>query len=399
MRTCETPRRSMISIQSPAFSYRHFGAFRFVLATLVMAQHYLANLAPEPLASLSLPYEFGSVAVLVFFCLSGFVITEAADKLYANRPIAFMANRLLRIVPHFLLATMVAIALYFVFSHLGVLRISRDDTFIPNVAFGVRNMALNLLNLASGRDPESGYNFLNVAWAIRYEMFFYVAVFAGLWVLRLSPASTKRIPLGGIFLGLAVLLCPAFIMAVLGHAPRVWQFEPYFVYGGTLYYAIDRRRRIAQLTSFIAVAAMTWQFLADNHDVVKLGVHGDVTAQFIVLAALLAGMTYLAGRQFDIGKKLDRRLGELTYPLYLYHQNVMIVALSLTTEYSYSVLAITAIISWIFVWAIHNVVDPLLDNMRDRVRGRDLRQLSVSSVTPGATTDMCPRATAPTTLR
>jgi SAM-dependent methyltransferase len=41
-------------------------AFRRVsllLATLMMLQHFLANVAPEPLATAWLPYEFGSVAV------------------------------------------------------------------------------------------------------------------------------------------------------------------------------------------------------------------------------------------------------------------------------------------------------------------------------------------------
>jgi hypothetical protein len=39
--------------------YRHFGSRLFVVL-----QHFLANLAPEALATPSLPYEFGNVAVL-----------------------------------------------------------------------------------------------------------------------------------------------------------------------------------------------------------------------------------------------------------------------------------------------------------------------------------------------
>ena len=86
------------------YQYRYFGSFRLLLATLVMAQHFGADLAPAPLAAALAPYMTGSVAVLVFFALSGFVITEAVDSVYRGRPVPFLTNRLLRIVPHFLLA-------------------------------------------------------------------------------------------------------------------------------------------------------------------------------------------------------------------------------------------------------------------------------------------------------
>lgn len=76
-----------------SFACRHFSVFCFLLAILVFLQHYLANLAPQPLATATLSYGFGSVAVLIFFCLSGFVITEAAVEFYRATPGAFMTNR------------------------------------------------------------------------------------------------------------------------------------------------------------------------------------------------------------------------------------------------------------------------------------------------------------------
>jgi peptidoglycan/LPS O-acetylase OafA/YrhL len=79
------------------YQYRYFGSFRLLLAMLVMEQHFVADLAPAPLAIALAPYAFGNVAVLVFFALSGFVITEAVDSIYRGRPGAFLTNRLLRI--------------------------------------------------------------------------------------------------------------------------------------------------------------------------------------------------------------------------------------------------------------------------------------------------------------
>ena len=86
------------------FQYRYFGGFRLLLAMLVMTQHFGADLCAGPAGGGPGALHAGSVAVLVFFALSGFVITEAVDLVYRNRPGPFLTNRLLRIVPHFLLA-------------------------------------------------------------------------------------------------------------------------------------------------------------------------------------------------------------------------------------------------------------------------------------------------------
>src|SRR5947209_2601884 len=102
-----------------AYQYRYFGGLRLVLAALVMLQHFAADLAPVPLARAVAPYAVGSMAVLAFFALSGFVITEAVDRVYRDRPGAFLANRLLRIGPHFVLAVALSILAHEFFRFTG----------------------------------------------------------------------------------------------------------------------------------------------------------------------------------------------------------------------------------------------------------------------------------------
>lgn len=86
------------------YRYRPFGGFRLFLAFLVVLQHFVANAGPlGPLYDHVIPYELGSLAVLVFFCLSGFVITEAATQIYSSKPLAYLINRFLRIVPHYVI--------------------------------------------------------------------------------------------------------------------------------------------------------------------------------------------------------------------------------------------------------------------------------------------------------
>jgi len=70
----------------------------------------------------------------------------------------------------------------------------------------------------------------------------------------------------------------------------------------------------------------------------------------------------------------DRYLGDLTYPLYLYHQDVIIAVLSLTASYSYGSFAAAIIASILMALALRHMLDPLIDRLRDRVRGRGLRK-------------------------
>ena len=78
-------------------AYRPFGTLRTALAGLVMLHHFGIHLAGPDLAAALRQVDLGRLAVVVFFVLSGFVITEAAVTFYSGRPIAFASNRLLRI--------------------------------------------------------------------------------------------------------------------------------------------------------------------------------------------------------------------------------------------------------------------------------------------------------------
>jgi peptidoglycan/LPS O-acetylase OafA/YrhL len=78
-----------VSNQARSIIYRPFGAMRLCLALLVMLQHYAQWCYPNSIQRVVMLFEPGSAAVLVFFFLSGFVITEAAELIYRDRPIVF----------------------------------------------------------------------------------------------------------------------------------------------------------------------------------------------------------------------------------------------------------------------------------------------------------------------
>lgn len=82
----------------PRPAYRPFGAFRLALAMMVLLQHGLLVLNSRG-RELFYDLELGAVAVTTFLALSGFIVAEAIDRFYAGRPLAFLANRALRVVP------------------------------------------------------------------------------------------------------------------------------------------------------------------------------------------------------------------------------------------------------------------------------------------------------------
>ena len=96
--------------------YRPFGTLRFVLALLVVVSHSWDLTFAEN--NLLVDIGIGNVAVMGFFVLSGFIITEALATFYAGRPVAFLANRLTRIAPPYWAALAFSIGVHLLlFAH------------------------------------------------------------------------------------------------------------------------------------------------------------------------------------------------------------------------------------------------------------------------------------------
>jgi peptidoglycan/LPS O-acetylase OafA/YrhL len=103
-------------------AYRPLGAFRLLLAVMVMVRHFQRLLSPPEPAWLQ-HAGLGMVAVAIFFVVSGFVVVEACMVFYAARPAAFFANRLLRLVPPYLAALSLAVIVQSTLWQAGLLRL------------------------------------------------------------------------------------------------------------------------------------------------------------------------------------------------------------------------------------------------------------------------------------
>ena len=353
-----------------AYPYRYFGVFRLMLATLVMVQHFGADLAPYELTVALAPYTVGDVAVVVFFALSGFVITEAVDAVYRVRPVPFLANRLLRIVPHFLLALVLMMLAHEFFRVSGGVRLWRSQPSFPDGAFALHNVLMNFLAIMPMAKRVMDYNFLTITWAIRVEMAFYLIMFGCIEIGRRLPSPRGFALTASLLL---LLTLPVLRPIIHGEGPEMLKFVPYFAFGGALYFATTRSR-VGRLIALGCVPVMLWQFIDGQARTVPLsGIPFSITGNLIILVTLLAAMIGLAFAPIRRGQAIDRWLGNLTYPLYLYHEVVLTVILTLTTDYAYSTLATGICLSFIASAILMALVDPAVTFYRDRVRGGSLR--------------------------
>lgn len=347
----------------PTYRYHPFGAFRLFLAGLVAAQHYVANVGPPgPVRDRVLPLELGSLAVLAFFALSGFVITEAATKAYAGKPIEFFTNRLLRIVPHIAVAVITAVAMYAVFEHWDTLRlVERDHRLLQasDHAFSLGNIVANLLSWVPGIKSATSFEFISIMWAVRIEMIFYAVVALVLW---LPPAHRARLPMLTPFVILGLTLATGLLHYRAGYAL-------FFLYGVTLY----RREWRWMLCCLPGMALYLVQVPGSPR---------AVGSEFVLLAGLFVVLTTLALIRTR-RSPLDQRAGDLSYPVYIHHVNAEVFVLSLASgcSPSFGIVGVAALCALLLAWGLTLVVDPTINRLRDRIRGSQLEPATRRAMT------------------
>jgi peptidoglycan/LPS O-acetylase OafA/YrhL len=341
------------------YQYREFGIFRLFLATCVLIQHVIVNVAPIGRLQADLaPFEFGSVAVLVFFCLSGFVITEAASQVYANKPVAYLVNRLLRIAPHFIVAVVIGICLHALFFSLGTLH-SFDRAhpeLVTGQMFDLSNLAANLIAFLPGTRRLMNFEFVGVIWAVRVEMVFYIIVFLCLILpMRLRNSLGYLIPVS-----LALAFAGMFLLS------RQIGFFYFFLYGVLLFNW--RRHRLALIGCAIGMSAFMSLVPAEA----DAGYVRAATAQYLFLVVLIGVMTWLAVRHGRY-RRIDQRCGDLTYPLYVYHEDFIVLTLSVTGGYSYAAAIAGAVLAVVGSYGLMRLVDLPVNKLRDLIRGQRLQ--------------------------
>lgn len=272
------------------------GALRFFLAFVVAASHLLGTDYAEYL---------GFYAVRGFFVLSAFAVTHALHETYAFDLKRFGVNRLLRLMPLYIAACGLT-ALIIALNPLDAAR------FMPR--WGAHAGPTEILeNLAILPQAFAGlqFRYIEPAWSTAVELFMYMALWIGMGRSAKGAAA-------GFVVGLIYHV--AHLAAGDAFAQRYFTIESAllsFGFGALLFFAparglIARDRRFALLAlglwaaNFFAAGLIVPQIFAEG-----LGYYLNIA---------LAGAVIISQPAFAPGpwlRRIDRILGELSYPVFL----------------------------------------------------------------------------------
>lgn len=252
----------------------------------------------------------GPVAVLGFFFISGFLITQIVQEVYASppRPWAFLLNRMLRIYPQYLSALGFGlIAVYFypdVASH-----INGYQRWPAGAAEWVSQFAIFGLY-------ESDVRILPAAWSLGTELYFYLLI--GLVTARSRKSS----------LALCLVSLPVGALCALKLLPFGFYGHPVgngFVFAlGSVAYFYRNSVRIRTPIFVLSCAA----YLAHSYAIPALE-QADVDNANLAGSVLSFSLILLYLFQHEIRQPsvagIANLLGKIAYPMFLLHWAVSVV--------------------------------------------------------------------------
>jgi peptidoglycan/LPS O-acetylase OafA/YrhL len=364
--------------------YRAFGGLRFALAlTVVLSHSWFLTFSEKNFIQ---DIGIGNFAVMGFFILSGFIISEAVDSFYANRAAAFTANRVLRLIPPYWMAAVVSIAAHCATYRYGTLKLIDYDTPPTDVMFSFDNMLIQItaiipvFNFNKFLPQIEWYYFVRYAWAIFVEFVFYfsVAICMAVWPIMRSLMSLRAY--------LALCGIGALSIHIINECVRPlhesFRFVPYFVLGASLYWATVRRDKPALSVvalCYVLIAVQFTRYTQGQMPFYSDWWSGLSKPEVFVPTAIMLTMPFIVWwlsevKLNSIGQRRDSYLGDLSYPLYLNHYAVTVVAYSFAPARAPSVQLIAIIASILLSWILQIIIERPMKAIRDKLRGGQLSE-------------------------
>jgi len=331
--------------QSPRF-FRWLDLLRGVAALAILFWHYshfyISEKSDMPLYFLFWPlYEYGDMAVQLFWVLSGFVFAHVYSHTEVSSKEFFLA-RFARLYPlHFITLVVVAVEQYINLKVLGSFLIYEYNDlyhFILNVFF-IPHWGFQM-----------GRSFNAPVWSVSVELLIYVIFWLTLPFVKCARRVTPLLALGG-------------MMALyFGGAPAAsfWQCGMFFFIGASLYLWADTALVPAR-TMIVSALGLT------GMGILSVLTHMPLIAlQLSFLPALVAIIATLDLRGVKVF--VATRLGDLSYGLYLWHIPVQLLLLaclqffsidmSVTRSIPFLVLFLSLVIGVAFI-SFHAIENPL----------------------------------------
>jgi peptidoglycan/LPS O-acetylase OafA/YrhL len=329
-----------------------FGALRLALALGVVLAH------------LGWGAYVGRFSVFAFYVISGYLMCLVLDRRYGfTWPGVrdYAVNRFLRIFPSYWAACALSVALLLWFGNprFGVLWYPWSLPSTP--VDWISN--LSIAGLPSGHADR----LVAPAWALRVELFYYMALAAGL----------ARGPVVAVLWALAAAAWHVHL-GIAGAGPDA-RYYPIaaaalpFSLGACAYHARGPlARRVRRPATWASVAALAWL----GNAVIAGALHAGGTAlPFYVscaVSALLVALLSLPIAAAARVRRLDARLGDLSYPVYLVHMQVGFWVASLTSLPQHGLSLFFGALPCVLggAWLLLRAVDRPIERLRARVRAR-----------------------------
>ena len=309
-----------------------------------------------------LPLMNGRAAVFSFFVISGFFMAMVLHTRYTRAALGpthvrvFYVSRFLRLYPAYAL---VLIGFLAVGALLDVplpdgLRWSDSTSLVglAKVAVGwMSNLTLAFINMPSA----SHQLVIGPAWSIGVELSFYVlSPFAIHWKHGWQWLASG--------VGFVLLLVP-----YGSHAPMLYGFQ--FFMMGMLGWQIYRRLghlRVTPLRTAFMVGAVVLLIVVPVPTDVFLGAPAAQTANNIdsLVYALLVAIAAPWLQRYSGSMAWDTWIGKLSYPVYLIHMPVIVIADRLGTTSPFLLIGITLLLGVLLLQFETLVVEPVRSRLR-----------------------------------
>ncbi|MDO6686120.1 MULTISPECIES: acyltransferase family protein [unclassified Agarivorans] len=273
--------------------------------------------------------DFGRFAVFGFYILSGYLMTYVMHNSYgynASGRKRFALNRFLRLFPPYWFACLISIVLLLVFA-----------TQMPSGGFSTIALPNNMLSVFGNITmvfahwiPHSITPRLSpAAWALTVELFFYVAICLGI-----SKTFKRTI----IWLSLSLLFIGFSYAANLYWHARYFSIPagslPFSI--GALIYFIVKLEKVPQglqclltrpaliLISMVSISAIVAWLIPQgiNPALVELMFYLNMLVSALLVLSLAMGNSISS----KISKGFDKFVGDFSYPIYLLHYQISMVA-------------------------------------------------------------------------
>jgi len=355
-----------------------FGLFRTMLALWVMIFHLLG-----------IPI-IGTYAVFSFFSLSGFLMTTIMHESYGYDHAGikgYAINRFLRLYPMYWAAAIVSVIII-IYVTPEYSKLFKDVLYIPDSFAGIlHNTSMIFPSLFPNKiSPRLS----PPTWALTVEIFYYICIAFGI-------SKTKLLTLIWVCLSIAYYLFTIiFDMDSAHRYLSIFAGTLPFSLGSMLYfykteiYSLLCRLKISNPIFLLAIYILSAAFFTFNQFYKPFPIHTyyiNAVGKYLNIFCTLLVIVSLFFRGHEIfSKKIDKYIGDYSYPIYLLHWQLALLASFILFKtpikgLSFSEGLLVFILSLLFVVItssiLINTIDRNISIIRNKIKAR--RQIVVSS--------------------